>query len=149
MVDVHAGHDKLFSHVRRLTPQVTFLNFVFMICIVWIPVATALTKFKDRESYISYAVTMFVTRLLMRIMGILIRRDPRMWANPSRRPWIFSREKQVRSLVEVSLFFLAGTLCIFGPLRDNSRMAWYALLVLKGPICWALKRLFPALMTGG
>ena len=53
----------------------------------------------------------------------------------------------MRSLVEVSLFFLAGTLCIFGPLRDNSRMAWYALLVLKGPICWALKRLFPALMT--
>ena len=126
----------------------TGVNFMFMICIVWIPVATALTKFKDRESYISYAVTMFVTRLLMRIMGILIRRDPRMWANPSRRPWIFSREKQVRSLVEVSLFFLAGTLCIFGPLRDNSRMAWYALLVLKGPICWALKRLFPALMAG-
>ena len=57
-------------------------------------------------------------------------------------------EKQMRSLVEVSLFFLAGTLCIFGPLRDNSRMAWYALIVLKGPVCWALKRLFPALMTG-
>ena len=119
-----------------------------MICIVWIPVATSLTNFRDRDSYISYAVTMFVTRLLMTVMGTLIRRDPRMWANPSRRPWIFSREKQVRSLVEVSLFFLAGTLCIFGPLRDNSRMAWYALIVLKGPVCWALKRLFPALMTG-
>ena len=67
---------------------------------------------------------------------------------PSRRPWIFSREKHVRSLVEVFLFFLAGILCIFGPLRDHSRMAWYALLILKGPICWALKRLFPALMAG-
>ena len=122
---------------------------MFMICIVWIPVATSLTNFRDRESYISYAVTMFGTRLIMAIMGTLIRRDPRMWANPSRRPWIFTREKQVRSLVEVSLFFLAGTLCIFGPLRDNSRMAWYALIVLKAPVCWALKRLFPALMTGG
>ena len=81
--------------------------------------------------------------------GTLIRRDPRMWANPSRRPWIFTHEKQVRSLVEVSLFFLAGTLCIFGPLRDNSRMAWYALIVLKAPVCWALKRLFPALMRDG
>ena len=78
----------------------------------------------------------------------IIRRDPRMWANPSRRPWIFSREKHVRSLVEVFLFFLAGILCVFGPLHDHSRMAWYALLILKGPICWALKRLFPALMTG-
>ena len=126
----------------------TGVNFMFMICIVWIPVATSLTNFRDRESYISYAVTMFGTRLIMAIMGTLIRRDPRMWANPSRRPWIFTHEKQMRSLVEVSLFFLAGTLCIFGPLRDNSRMAWYALIVLKGPVCWALKRLFPALMTG-
>ena len=66
----------------------------------------------------------------------------------SRRPWIFSREKHVRSLVELFLFFLAGILCVFGPLHDHSRMAFYALLILKGPICWALKRLFPALMAG-
>ena len=31
--------------------------------------------------------------------------------------------------------------------HGSSRQAFYALIVLKAPICWALKRLFPALMT--
>ena len=48
----------------------------------------------------------------------------------------------------VALFGLAGLLAVFGPVHGTSRQAFYALIVLKAPICWALKRLFPALMTG-
>ena len=59
------GHDKIFSHVRRLTPLVTLLNFGFMICVVWMPVATSLLDFRDRAPYICYAVTLFTTRLLL------------------------------------------------------------------------------------
>ena len=52
-----------------------------------------------------------------------------------------------RSYVGVALFGLAGLLSVFGPVHGTSRQAFYALIVLKAPICWALKRLFPALMT--
>ena len=51
--------------------------------------------------------------------------------------------------VAVALFGLAGLLAVFGPVHGTSRQAFYALIVLKLPICWTLKRLFPALMTGG
>ena len=53
----------------------------------------------------------------------------------------------VRSYVAVALFGLAGLLAVFGPVHGTSRQAFYALIVLKLPICAALKRLFPALMT--
>ena len=49
--------------------------------------------------------------------------------------------------MSVALFGLAGILSVFGPLHGTSRQAFYALIVLKAPICWTLKRLFPALMT--
>ena len=51
------------------------------------------------------------------------------------------------SYVAVALFGLAGILAVFGPVHGTSRQAFYALIVLKLPICVALKRLFPALMT--
>ena len=54
----------------------------------------------------------------------------------------------MRSYVGVALFGLAGLLSVFGPVHGTSRQAFYALIVLKAPICWALKRLFPALMAG-
>ena len=60
----------------------------------------------------------------------------------------FSLAAEVRSYVGVALFGLAGLLSVFGPVHGTSRQAFYALIVLKAPICWALKRLFPALMTG-
>ena len=66
------GHDKIFSHVRRLTPLVTLLNFGFMICVVWMPVATSLLDFRDRAPYICYAVTLFTTRLLLAIISARI-----------------------------------------------------------------------------
>ena len=53
----------------------------------------------------------------------------------------------VRSYVAVALFGVAGLLAVFGPVHGTSRQAFYALIVLKLPICVALKRLFPALMT--
>ena len=81
-------------------------------------------------------------------MFSIIRRDPRMWAKSSRpSARFFSRAAEVRSYVSVALFGLAGLLSVFGPLHGTSRQAFYALIVLKAPICWTLKRLFPALMT--
>ena len=47
----------------------------------------------------------------------------------------------------VALFGLAGLLSVFGPVHGTSRQAFYALIVLKAPICWTLNCLFPALMT--
>ena len=142
------GHDKIFSRVRRLTPLVTLLNFGFMICVVWMPVATSLLDFRDRTPYICYAVTLFTTRLLLAIMFSIIRRDPRMWAKSSRpSARFFSHAAEVRSYVAVALFGLAGLLAVFGPVHGTSRQAFYALIVLKLPICVALKRLFPALMA--
>ena len=80
-------------------------------------------------------------------MFSLIRRDPRMWAKSSRPSAHFSRAAEVRSYVAVALFGLAGLLAVFGPVHGTSRQAFYALIVLKLPICAALKSLFPALMT--
>ena len=57
------------------------------------------------------------------------------------------RAAEVRSYVAVALFGLAGLLAVFGPVHGTSRQAFYALIVLKLPICVALKRLFPNLMT--
>ena len=55
----------------------------------------------------------------------------------------------MRSYVGVALFGLAGLLSVFGPVHGTSRQAFYALIVLKAPICWTLKRLFPKLMDDG
>ena len=112
------------------------------------PVATSLLDFRDRTPYICYAITLFTTRLLLAIMFSIIRRDPRMWAKSSRpTAQFFSLAAEVRSYVGVALFGLAGLLSVFGPVHGTSRQAFYALIVLKAPVCWALKRLFPALMT--
>ena len=101
-----------------------------------------------RTRNICYAITLFTTRLLLAIMFSIIRRDPRMWAKSSRpSARFFSRAAEVRSYVAVALFGLAGLLAVFGPVHGTSRQAFYALIVLKLPICVALKRLFPALMT--
>ena len=141
------GHDVLFSRVRRLTPLVTVLNFLFMLCIVWIPVATALSKYSDRTSAICYALTMFTTRLLLAVMGSIVRRDPRMWEDPSRQHRVFSRGAEVRSWIEVFLWGLAGLLVIFGPLHGGGQYTFYWIVTLKWPIILAFTHCFPALMN--
>ena len=141
------GHDVLFSRVSRLTPLVTALNFIFMLCVVWIPVATALTKYSDRTSAVCYALIIFTTRLLLAIVGSIVRRDPRMWEDASRQHRVFGRGAEVRSWIEVATWGLAGLLVIFGPLSGSGRYSFYFIVTLKWPIILAFTYCFPALMT--
>ena len=89
---------------------------------------------------------MFTNRLLLAIIGAIIRRDPRMWARASGNR-VFGRGAEVADVVAVALFGLAGILAVFGPLHGYSRNSFYAVTGLRLPIVVALKRLFPALMT--
>jgi uncharacterized membrane protein len=60
-------HHSLFSHVREVTPVHMWLTVAWMLTIVWLPVATAITGqmgSDDATAKIQYIGTMIVTSLL-------------------------------------------------------------------------------------
>ena len=68
-------------------------------------------------------------------------------APPSTRRAVRSISSSVVTASWRSSSVASGSSSVFGPVHGTSRQAFYALIVLKAPICWTLKRLFPALMT--
>jgi uncharacterized membrane protein len=84
-----APHDMLFRHVRAHTVTLRGLNFLWLFCVVCIPVATNIAKFaspSDLLAYVTYIGTMLLARIISGIMLLVVMKDARTWKHPQRGP---------------------------------------------------------------
>lgn len=73
------NHHRLFAGVRRVSVALLWLNMVWLLTIVWLPVATAMTGVmhsNDPGVLIAYMGTMVLTSLAALVQVIYLRRHP-------------------------------------------------------------------------
>ena len=74
------AHDKSFRYVGRFSRRLVLLNFLWMLGIVFLPVATGLlTSVPDRLAVVVYILTMLITNMVGGLMIYVIRSDRRVW----------------------------------------------------------------------
>jgi uncharacterized membrane protein len=129
------GHERLFGYVERWTGLLMTLNMLWMLSIVFLPVATAIVgSMKTDPVQLSlYIGTMIVNVLLMTAMQVAVLRTPAIWAGDGGPP----RERLVSSLVLLALLVLALLLGLALP-----GVGYLALLVLLlgGPLNTVVQR---------
>lgn len=77
-------HEMLFHYVRRYTEAIRFLNPLFLLFIVTLPISTALAtelavKGGSVVPVVLYVVNLLLINICLTVMYILVRKDPRMW----------------------------------------------------------------------
>jgi uncharacterized membrane protein len=129
------GHERLFGYVERWTGRLMTLNMLWMLSIVFLPVATAIvgSMKTDPVQLLLYIGTMIVNVMLMTAMQVVVLRTPATWAGEQGPP----RERLVSSLVMLALLVLALVLALSVP-----GLGYLALLVmlLGGPLDGLVKR---------
>ena len=129
------GHERLFGYVERWTGLLMTLNMLWMLSIVFLPVATSIVgSMKTDPVQLSlYIGTMIVNVLLMTAMQVAVLRTPAIWAGEAGPP----RERLVSSLVLLALLGLALVLGLALP-----GVGYLALLVLLlgGPLNTVVQR---------
>ena len=74
------AHDKSFRYVGRFSRRLVLLNFLWMLGIVFLPVATSLlTSVPDKLGVVVYILTMLITNMVGGLMIYVIRSDRRVW----------------------------------------------------------------------
>jgi TMEM175 potassium channel family protein len=123
------GHERLFAHVERWTGPLMTLNQLWMLSIVFLPVATAVvgSMHTDAVQLLLYIGTMLASGVLLAAMQVVIRRTPATWAGTGGPPV----ERLVSSLVFLGLLLLALVVALAVP-----GVGYLALLVLLlgGPL---------------
>lgn len=100
------AHDKSFRYVGRFSRRLVLLNFLWMLGIVFLPVATGLlTSAPDRFGVVVYILTMLITNMVGGLMVYVIRSDRRVWKG-HRGPGLISVVKNAI----FSVFLLAALL---------------------------------------
>lgn len=144
-----AGHRRLFEKVTGLSPVLLRMNLVWLLTVVWLPVATALTGHvagADHAVTLLYIGSMFATSLVWLLIRVHLARHPQLHtASPA---------ETVAGVVGASartlLFVVAAGLALLVP-RVNA--GWLVLMVLAGVVGRWLRPLFgrwqPAAGTGG
>jgi uncharacterized membrane protein len=117
------GHERLFGYVEGWTARLMLLNQLWMLSIVFLPVATAIvgSMKTDPVQLLLYIGTMLVSGLLMAAMQLVVRRTPATWAGQEGPPL----ERLLSSLAFVALLTLALVLALTVP-----GLGYLALLVL-------------------
>lgn len=78
------NHHSLFEHVGRVSQRLLWVNTLWMLMIVWLPVSTSMTgshMVHDEALFAVYVVPMLVASLVLLAMHVLVRRDPRLWSD--------------------------------------------------------------------
>lgn len=73
------NHHRLFSSIERITPAIMWITVAWMLTIVWLPVATAITGQMPDDDPVAKALyigTMIATPLLLLTTRLYLRRHP-------------------------------------------------------------------------
>ena len=99
-------HDTVFRHAEYEVPGLFGLDMAWLLCIVFLPVATALvgSAAPDRVQYVLYIGTILAASLLLTVMVIRFRADPSSWKKGHELPASFVTGCRVAStLIAIAL----------------------------------------------
>lgn len=77
-------HENLFQYVRKYSKAMRMLNVLFLLFIVLLPVNTAAVNQLDQKygnvvAHVLYVGNLLIIDIILILMNVLVRRDPRMW----------------------------------------------------------------------
>ena len=122
------SHERLFSSVEVWTGPLMVLNLAWMMTIVFLPVATALTGRLETDplQVVVYIGTMLLGRALMAAMDFVVLRTPAIWGEgPGPDP-----RRLTTNLTVVALFGAAMLIAVTLPAVGYLALL---LLLLNGP----------------
>ncbi|MFC7765799.1 TMEM175 family protein [Leucobacter soli] len=127
------SHHRLFSAVERVTDRLLWLLAAWMLSIVWLPVATAISGLMSATDPIAkllYIGSMSVTALLSLAIRVYLQRHPDLHEVPHRA----LREGMAEDLAMAVLFAVALAITLLFP-----AVGYYSMLVmLASPLAQAL-----------
>ncbi len=134
------GHHRMYAQVHHVTPLLLWLNMAWLLTIVWLPVATAMTSVLDDSDplvKVVYIGTMTVTSLLAFAQAIFLRAHGALHAIPA--PAVL-RSIAVALATSV-LFALSLVVALLVP-----SIGYFALFLLwlTGPVASLIARLLGA-----
>lgn len=130
------SHHRLFSQLEREPPGLFWLNMCWLLAVVFLPVATAMTGAMptDRPQLVVYIGTMLLAALSLTAMELIARHHPETWVEGSE----VSDDSVVASWTFVLLLAVALVVALAWP-----AVGYWSLLVLAAsrPVKAALERL--------
>lgn len=123
------GHHRVFERVQRVTVPLLWLTLGFLLTIVWLPVATALTGYSDSgdtSTVLSYVLGVFAASAAWLLIRIYLARHPELHTlSPEQ-----AREGVFHSAATALMFLFVGALMLLAP-----QIGYFAffLMFLSGP----------------
>lgn len=118
------SHHRLFGRVEHVTDGLVWITIAWMLTIVWLPVATALTGqlIPDRVQLTVYIGTMALTSFLLLVALVYLRRHPQLHSIPP----AALISGQVRDIATTGMFLVCLAVAVAFPVVIN----YYALLLM-------------------
>ena len=118
------GHHRVFSRVVKTSSGLLWLTLLWLLTIVWLPVATALTgrtSHGERTIVLVYIGSMSATAVVWLLIRVYLARHPELHGVPG----ASSRDGVADALANVILFLIAGVVAALVP-----NVGYYALILL-------------------
>lgn len=129
-------HHQLFAAVERVTIPLLWITVLWMMTIVWLPVATAMSGQMDSEPVVKavYIGSMVATSVCMLFTRLYLRARPRLHS---------MNRHAVRegASADVAMILLFATACVIAVLVPAIGYLALFLLVLVGPLAGLLQRI--------
>ena len=128
------SHAFLFTYVEFISAAIFILNMLWVLTVVFFPVTTSLLFVSGMSDHTSatliYLGVVWLTNIIILILKILIRSDPRTWTEEYGSPTDYSL---CRTIVAVGI---GAVTMVVGGTIPNSQHGWMAILLylLSGPI---------------
>lgn len=131
------AHHRLFAHVEKVNPALTWLTVGWMATIVWMPIPTALlySTHTDLSQKLLYTGTLTVAALFLALSRRLLTRHPELTSEP---PEVL-RERLVTDLMVLGLYVLAMVVVAIIP-GGLGYLGMFVLLLASPVRAWLRRR---------
>jgi len=124
------SHHRLFAHVHLVSNRLLWLLAAWMLSIVWLPVATAISgqmSGEDSLARVLYIGSMIVTALLSLVIRLYLRRNPELHTTPLST----LRDGTAVDLAMATLFGLSLLIAVLSP-----TIGYYSMVIMfaMGPL---------------